>query len=256
MLFQNEYLNRALPRVFEAQHTELKRAVDTLRAQLASKGRYHSGAHLVSVKQEYERNLKDAATKAARLAFDCAGMLGADPYGNHLQLFRARLEEDLSTYLQKNESWAHGAISQIADEFHTFSVGLTDGHIDDFRHGILDGTKLTRDAVTNVTNAIINSPGAIQQSGTGNVQHAAVSIGSSNEIRAAIEAIRSAPELEPLSPADRQSIFDLSEVIVDELSRPAPNIPKVERFGNILLRLLGELGVQVAASGLSKALFG
>jgi hypothetical protein len=58
-------------------------------------------------------------------------------------------------------------------------------------------------------------------------------------------------------PADKQqSLKDVSEVIGDAVAAPARDDDKTKRWGARLLQLARDLGVEVAAAGVSKALFG
>ena len=150
---------------------------------------------------------------------------------HHLRLFRTELSVELTDYLGKTTSWAHGADRRISDEFHLSSVDLTRGYIDDFRHGILEGARLKSDPTLTITDSIVNSPGAVRQSGTGNVQSATTSIGSAADVRIALKDFLESPEVAGLSEDDRQSLFDLSELMVGELKEISPEPTRLARFG-------------------------
>jgi hypothetical protein len=114
---------------------------------------------------------------------------------------------------------------------------------------------LTKDPLVSVISTITNSPGAVLQSGIGNVQRALTTRGGS-EVRAALEQFVSSSEVQNLGTDDKQRIIDVAEVVRAELDQQTPDAPKLARWGKVLLGLAEQLGVSVAASGVAHALFG
>ena len=114
---------------------------------------------------------------------------------------------------------------------------------------------MSKDPVVSVISTITNSPGAVLQSGIGNVQKA-LTTGRGGEVRAALEQFITSSEVQNLGPDDKQSILDLADVVRAELERQTPDASKIARWARRLLELASQLGVAVAASGLGHALFG
>jgi hypothetical protein len=127
--------------------------------------------------------------------------------------------------------------------------------IDDLRHGIAGGARLTKDPLVNVISTITHSPGAVLQSGVGNVQRAVTSA-AVNDIRSALGQFMSSKEVQALTGEHKQSVEDLVEVIDGELAKPQPDASKISRWGKRLIEIAERLGIGVAASGLSHILFG
>lgn len=256
MVPQDEYIDRALTRLFDRQRAELEGSIQALRAKLAAGGSFKSGGHLKLAVKEYHRILKEGASKAARLAFDTAGATGLDSYQKNLRLFRADLAVEWTNYLEGLGDWISHAKHQVIDTFHHESVDLTTSYIDDFAHGMLEGRKMASDPVLTVTNSILNSPGAVQQGGTGNVQNAIVSMESVSGIQSALAEFLNSREVAGLSDENRQSLFDLSELMTNEIAKPEPDPSRMVRFGRYLLSAADRLGVAVAGQAISKILFG
>jgi hypothetical protein len=102
--------------------------------------------------------------------------------------------------------------------------------------------------------SITNSPGAILQAGSGNVQKA-LSTGTGN-IRSELQKLVDSDDVKKLPAEDRQAIIDVADVLANELDRPTPDPSRLARWGKRLVELAERFGVAVAASGVSNALFG
>ena len=127
--------------------------------------------------------------------------------------------------------------------------------LDDFRHGILEGIRLTKDPIVSVISTVNNSPGAVVQAGLGNVQKI-LSVDGRTDVRSALTSFLKSKEVQALAPDDRQGLEDLADVLTVELEKPSPDTSKLARWGKRLLEVAEKLGVAVAASGLGHLLFG
>jgi hypothetical protein len=102
--------------------------------------------------------------------------------------------------------------------------------VDDFRFGISGGIRLSKDPVVSVITSISNSPGAVAQTGTGNVQHA-LTIAGGNAIRTAVAEFLNSQEVRNLSPDDKHSITDVADMLTGELDKLSPDPSKLRRWG-------------------------
>ncbi len=144
---------------------------------------------------------------------------------------------------------------QLGNDFLNATDKRIAGAVDDLRHCILGGHRLTKDPLVSVISTVTNSPGAILQSGIGNVQKA-LAMGHGSEVRAALEQFTSSREVQNLGADEKQSIMDVADVVRAELDQQTPDASKIARWGRRLLELAAQLGVAVAANGVAHALFG
>ncbi len=106
---------------------------------------------------------------------------------------------------------------------------------------------MAKDPLVGVISTITNSPGAVLQSGIGNVQKALTTHGG-GEVRAALEQFISSNDVQNLGTDDKQSIIDVAEIVRTELDQQTPDAGKVARWGKRLLELAERLGVASAPS--------
>jgi hypothetical protein len=172
-------------------------------------------------------------------------------------LFKLRdaLSGELAAFFRAQRAWA----GDMGDGFGNRFLQDTDkrilGVVDDLRHGIVGGQRLGKDPVVSVISTVTNSPGAVLQSGIGNVQKALATQGG-GEVRAAIEQFLTSNEVRNLGSNERQNILDVAEVVRAQLDQQTPDASKILRWGKRLLELAQQVGVAVATKGLEKALFG
>ena len=214
---------------------------------------------LLSVRNEYIRAAGQTADKMVQLAFELTGNTAqpvCDTVERGLRSLRDALSNDLAQFFRVHGAFAGGnATDALGNDFlHAMDKHIT-AIVDDFRYGIAGGTRLTKDPLVSVISHITNSPGAVVQGGVGNVQHVVTS-GASNDIRAAVTQFMASAEVQALSAENRQSLADVAEVIEGELQNPTPDASKVARWARRLVDLAERLGIAVAASGLSRVLFG
>jgi hypothetical protein len=214
---------------------------------------------LWEVKSEYEREVSEATDRAVQLTFEVTASTSAETCQFVQQaLFKLRdaLSDDLAHFFRAQVSWAGNAVDQLSNEFLHATDKRIAGAIDDLRHGISGGQRLTKDPLVRVISNISNSPGAILQSGMGNLQKALATQGGS-EVRNALQEFINSPEVQNLRTDDKQSIIDVVEVIRHELDQQTPpDASKIARWGKRLLELATQLGVAVAAKGVEHGLFG
>lgn len=252
------YLVRAFERQREASVVNARMSLQKVTAEAAKAGALQSGRTLLNIKSEYTRIVREAGSAMCRQAFDAAGCNTEDiavVVEKSLLALRDAVSNEFADYLRKGGSWAGVSGLGLGNEFLHETDGIIFGVVDDFKHGILGGVRMTKDPIVSVISSITNSPGAVMQSGIGNTQKI-LSAGDVASIRNALSDFQMSKEVQNLSVDDKQSIDDVTEVISDELSKQAPNASKLARWGKRLIEIAEKLGIAVAASGISRALLG
>jgi hypothetical protein len=255
---QIAYLRRAFDRQRDEAITFVHQARERITREAAKTGTLQSGGMLAVVQKEYVQAVTDAGDKMVRLAFALAGTTSdqvCDEVERGLRTVRDTLSNDLRDFFQAQSSWSGQApIMVLGNDYLNATDKRITAVVDDLRHGIFGGTKLTKDPLVSVISTITDSPGAIAQTGIGNVQ-AATAV-QTNRIRDELQKFTASPDVQRLEPEAKQSILDVADVLVGELEKPTPDASKLARWGKRLLDLAAQLGIALAASGLSHALFG
>jgi hypothetical protein len=228
-------------------------------AQAAQRGALQSGNMLLAVKQAYDRAASETADKMVRLAFDLTGST-AEPVcaavERSLMTLRDTLSNHLAQFFRVQGGWAPQMTTDIlGNDFLSSMDKRINAIVDDLRHGIARGARLTKDPLVNVISKITNSPGAVLQSGVGNVQHARATV-TSGDVRSALAQFLKSKEVQGLAPEDKQNVADVADVLGTELNKQEPDAGKIGRWGKRLIDVAERLGIGVAASGLSHVLFG
>ena len=254
------YLTRALKRHRDEAVSSARDARERAMAQAAAMGRLQSGATLAEIGRGYDETGRQAIERMVRHTYELTGNSSAsvaDVLEPALRDLRDALSNALADFFQSPQSsWApKNATDEVGNRFLNSMDQRITATMDDFRFGISGGTRLSKDPVVSVITSISNSPGAVAQSGMGNVQHALTSAGG-NAVRAAVVGFLNSQEVRNLSPDERQSIADVADVLTGELDKPSPDPSKLQRWGKRLSELAERLGVAVAANGITHALFG
>jgi hypothetical protein len=252
---QLAYVARAIDRlrdtcVIDAQMSRQRIVAEGTRVGLG-------GRTLLQIKEEYVRVVSEAVSKVARLAFDSTGS-NEEAVFKTIQrgLFALRdgVSNDLADFFRKTP-WASGVGDALGNDFLISTDRAISAGLDDFSHGILEGVRLMKDPIVSVVSTVNNSPGAVVQTGLGNVQKV-LSVNGRADVRSALTSFLSSKEVQALAPDDRQGLEDLADVLTAELEKASPDTSKLARWGKRLLEVAEKLGVAVAASGLGHLLFG
>jgi hypothetical protein len=218
-----------------------------------------SGNLLDRVGRDYERVAADAIEKMVRLAYELTGSTSPpvlEALEEGMSLLRNALSDDLAEFFRSSCAWApSNAVEFVGNRFSAMVDGRVSATVDDYRHGLLGGVRLTKDPLVNLISSISNSPGAVLQSGIGNSQQAITS-GGVDAIRTALDDFLKSNEVRGLPLDDKVGIEDMAEVITTELGKPTPDPTKLKRWGRRLLDIAERLGIAMAASGFGHAMFG
>ncbi len=121
------------------------------------------------------------------------------------------VKQDYDAILKRGLTGING---EMANELRRKLIEKKELMVADFRHGMLGDQKLKPKSDISVVNAIINSPGAIQQGGVGQFsQH--VSQADLDAFFTALDTFENAPAVQDLNDADRASILDVVETLRD-----------------------------------------
>jgi hypothetical protein len=254
------YLKRAFERIRTDALTATRKGRDQLLPQMAAKGLLQSGNMLLQVGQLFDPAAAEATAKMAQRAFDIMGDNSQNVVASleaGLREVRDALSNELADFYRSPQgSWAPKMqIDSIGNTFLNSMDQRIAATVDDFRFGVLGGAKMTKDPLVSVIGSISNSPGAVLQSGVGNVQQISAP-GGVAAARAALEEFLQSKEVQALGPEEKQTVEDVTEVITTELAKPTPDASKLKRWGKRLIEIAERLGVAAAANAISHATFG
>jgi hypothetical protein len=224
---------------------------------MASQGMLQSGNTLAAVADAHTHIFAETSAKMARIVFEAGSERDSDSRVLEAALvtLRRALSDNLRQFLQKN-TWASKtrAIEAAGNRFELEAERMLPAYVDDFRNGMLEGKRMTKgDPVLNI---ITNSPGALQQIGNDNVQSVIQAGDGGAALREVLAAFLRSSEVASLTADQQRNLADVAEVVSDEVSKPKPDPGRIQRWGRRLLSLASDFGVQVAATGVAKALFG
>ena len=114
--------------------------------------------------------------------------------------------------------------------------------LDDFKHGMMGSQRMKKDPVISVVQN--NSPGAVQQLGSGNFNQAAFNQNHQSLVHE-IEKALASPEFAALKSEDRVSVQDVAEVVKEEAKNTDPDAGKLKRWGDRLVRISEDVGLKV-----------
>ncbi|MFD0985902.1 hypothetical protein [Methyloligella solikamskensis] len=153
------------------------------------------------------------------------------------------VKQDYNTILKRGLSGING---EMANELRDKLIEKKELVVADFRHGMLGDQKLKPKSDISVVNAIINSPGAIQQGGVGQFsQH--VSQTDLDAFLDALDTFEKAPTVQALNDAERASILDVVETLRDETKKEPKDPARLKRWLDRFTEIATDFGVQVAA---------
>lgn len=252
------------------QHTAEAAAetANRLKAEFSAKGRFPSDAHRSAersaIRTLFQAHLADCARVIHAAGGDFASVgdllksVGREALDGIVRSLRPIPPYPTSRYVafdfheaqkRRTATEAAGALSRELEP------ALTDA-LNEFQLGLAGLRPLRQEPAAfhqHFMNAMIASPGGIQQSGTHNVQSAssAVEVGKA---LAAIDGFLSSPEVQALSEDDRTSLADVADALRAELQKPTVEKAKARRWAQRLVGLAGQLGLNVAASALATIL--
>ena len=144
---QIAYLRRAFDRQRDQAITSVQQARARIMAEAAKAGALQGGRMLLMVKEEYVRGVTESADKMVRLAFELTGTTSdqiCDEVERGLRMIRDALSNDLRDFFQTQSGWSGQApMDALGNDFLNETDKRMSAVVDDLRHGILGGVKLT-----------------------------------------------------------------------------------------------------------------
>jgi hypothetical protein len=166
------YLTRAFERATENAVLSAGKARLRVQVEASKEGSLETSRMARTVAVEYVRELSEAADRAARLAFEATGSTSdavCEVVRKGLFKLRDALSDDLVAFFRARPAPAAGLGHMVSNWFLQDADKRILSVVDDLRHGIVGGQRLGKDPVISVISTVTNSPGAVLQSGIGNV---------------------------------------------------------------------------------------
>jgi hypothetical protein len=250
-----EYLARSLKRIGDRAFENAKVAHKQMAARATLAHSYQSSRTLLYARTEREQVFEEAAAQMASTALETLGGTdeAAEVLTQALRELRDRLSDDLNLFYRRS-SFAKGHEQRLGQEFLNRTDAIIEGSADDVRHGMQGGRRMKPDAIAKIMTVVSDSPGAVVQSGTGNVQQR-ISTKASNELQEKLSAFADSAEVVALQPDQRQNILDVVEVIRTELQKSESDPSKLRRWGARLKGIAEHFGISLASHSAALALF-
>ena len=106
---------------------------------------------------------------------------------------------------------------------------------------------MKKDAVVNVINNQINSPGGIQQVGVGDKFSQTAFASNHQELVRAIDRALTSAEFHGLKQDQKDAFSDTAAIVKEEASKAQPDVGKLRRWGTRLVEISKDIGMKVAA---------
>jgi hypothetical protein len=247
------YLGRRLERIRMDALREAQKAVNRVQSEASGRGVHGSAVH-----RQCERVVTEVLTKAlqsmAKIAFSISGST-SDAAAHQLEQAGRELANS-AEWLQglfKNQGMPGGPPRGMLPALGAALHDKVQHAVDDFRHGMAGEEKLKQDPVVSIVNTVTNSPGTVLQNAVGaNNQQSA----QQQSLLGALDKLVTSDEFEQLREQDRLAVQDVVDTLRDEIKKPNADVSKAARWGQRLIELTQQLGLQVAAAGLAKVFFG
>lgn len=251
----DSYLLRGLERRVETANTSFPKAVESMMAHRAGRGMLGSGGTLRAFGDISLSHLTEWFADASQFAFAVTESHGPNVVAK-LEAAVNSLQGNMVTYIQqraRNTGIPEGTVSQYLATVIADIEKRKTYLLDDFANGMSGSSKLKKDPLVNLVANQTNSPGAIQQLGTGTFSQTAMVQNYAPLVQAIDEAI-SSPEFAALTPQQKEAFVDIADTFKDEAAKPAPDVGKLQRWGKRLLNVASDLGMKVATSTIAQVL--
>jgi hypothetical protein len=252
---QLEYLNRNLERRASDVRNIIQAAVDTVTRRNAAVGRLESGSTFISFREEAQKVFTEEFRKAAQFTFnllgnvECDARIAMDLYSRKAEFVIMQVIKNSAGRVGLPPVETEPLVAPIAAELNTRLVHL----MDDFSQGMLGYEKLKKDPSVSIVNMQTNSPGAVQQVGSGNFSQTAFTQHYQTLISAVDTALAS-PEFQTLDVERQDEFRDVADVVKLEAAKDTPDQGKLKRWGGKLVTLAKDAGMQTVAGSIGAIL--
>ena len=125
--------------------------------------------------------------------------------------------------------------------------------LDDFSQGMLGDEKLKKDPSVSIVNTQTNSPGAVQQVGSGNFSQTAFTQQHQTLI-SEIDTALASQEFKSLDIEKQDEFRDIADFVKAEAAKDTPDQGKLKRLGAKLVELAKDTGMQTIAGSIGAIL--
>jgi hypothetical protein len=250
-----EYLQRGLSRRVDAAFISCTKEIASRMNQLAARGMLASSQSLMMFEEvsvsEFSRWFEDAA----QFTFAVTGRHD-ESVSKYLNSAASQLHEKIALYIKerlKNTGLRENIYIRQWDSIAIELLNRQNELLDDFEHGVKGSEKLKKDPLVSLVANQTNSPGAVQQIGSGTFSQNAWVQNYAPLIQAIDDAIQS-DEFNALSTEQQNAFTDIADALKDEAAKSSPDTAKLKRWGNRLLEFSTDVGMRVATSALAQVL--
>ncbi|WP_398476636.1 hypothetical protein [Tardiphaga sp.] len=230
--------------------------VSRVQREAAAAGALHSSRTFMNFWEAGIRLLDEEVKSAMEFAFNATGRHTGEVYeqvafcANQMAV---RMIQEVKNRAATNESTFGGGYSEIVDRMQVAMHEKKDQVLDDFQHGMMGSERLKRDPLVSVVNNQTNSPGAVQQVGTGNFNQTAFNQNHQSLVTEIDKALAS-PEFKDLAQDQKDAFRDVADVVRVEAEKPVPDEGKLKRWGKRLVDISSDIGLKVVSGAIAGVL--
>ena len=249
------YLQRRLDGRVKEGASAHKKAIEAMMAKMAHAGSLGSGRTLVLFEEISIDEIKKWFATASQFVFSATDSNGND-VAAELEAKVVELHNQMLEHLRQRQYNAGMNPELVRKQIEEIQAKLTEcchQLMDDFRHGISGSEKLKKDPLVSLVANQTNSPGAIQQIGSGTFSQSAM-VQNNGPLIQAINAALNSPEFKALPEDERDAISDIADALKIEAAKATPDEGKLRRWGKRMVEMTEKVGMQVASSTIAQVL--
>jgi hypothetical protein len=241
------YVDRNLERRVDELGKSVEAAVNAMMRKHAATGQLMSGATITALKQEALKALTQEFSRAAQFTYNRLGnvessaCVAMDVFCQKAEFVIVHVLKRLAPGVGLAPVDIEPHILQITDELKIKSHHL----LDDFSQGMLGDEKLKKEPSVSIVNTQTNSPGAIQQVGS-NFNQSAFNQNHQSLVQEIDKALAS-PQFAALKPEEQLEVRDLADAVKLEAEKAAPDVGKLKRWGDKLVKVSEDVGLKVVS---------
>jgi hypothetical protein len=243
------HLDQRLPSIAAEAMEAMRTAINQIMSIASGHGALGGSRVWFQYDEPIEREFVNALNKAAGLIQAIAGS-AAPQYAGHLEKLASGLIEQILQWreeargqgLYNDNEYRNAHIARLRRKLARAQSDI----IGDFRFGVVEGKQMASDGVQNVVTIQNVRESIISVVQTGHLSSSYQELG-----RRLAETLTS-PEVEQLSPADKEEIVDLAGHVKDELAKQSPDQGRMRRGLARLGKTLGSFGANTASATIGK----
>ncbi|WLA61734.1 hypothetical protein [Bradyrhizobium diazoefficiens] len=248
-----EYISRRLnARSYEALEDFKLELASVVRRAAASNALQNSRTYL-QVEEIALRVFAKHALDAAQFTYNCSEDTGFE-VTNALKYCMGRMADMIGQELGLpnglSNSAQNDAYAAIANRTKVKLNEKRDSLVDDYFHGMMGSQKMKKEGTVNIVQS--NSPGGVQQVGSNFNQSAFIQTHQS--LVQEIDKALASPEFKALGTEDQLEVRDLADAVKLEAEESQPDVGKLKRWGDKLVKVTADVGLKVVSSTIAALL--